>query len=101
MLGEGHGVGLAVRSRHRGEPTVDPSWEQPEALVGGGPPDERHGGEALEVRGRKQLLADVGSAVGGVGGVIRDRAIVVDEADEAGVLHSRLLGVHGRPQHAL
>ena len=49
----------------------------------------------------EELLADVGAAVGRVGGVVRDRAVVVDEADEARVLHAGRLGAHGRPQHPL
>ena len=41
------------------------------------------------------------SAVGSVGGVEGDRAVVVDEADEARVLHAYRLGFHRRPQHTL
>ena len=58
----------------------------------------------VEVNDRKsvvsqKLLADVGSAVGRVGRIERDRAVVVDEADEARVLHAGRLGAHRRPQH--
>src|ERR1700733_10593810 len=101
MVGEGDGVGLAVRSRHRGVATVYSSGEQGQTLVGRGLPDERPRGEGLEVLGLEQLLTDVGSAVGRVGGVVGDRAVVVDEANETGVLHAGLLGFHRRPQYTL
>ena len=43
----------------------------------------------------------MGSAVGRVGGEEGDRPVVVDEADEAGVLHAGGFGAHRRPQHPL
>ena len=64
-------------------------------------PDHRRGRERPEVRRLQQLLADVGSAVGRIGGVEPDRPVVVDEADEARVLHAGRLGAHRRPQHPL
>ena len=50
--------------------------------------------------GLQQLLADVSSVVGGVGGVVPHRPVVVGEADEAGILHARGFGAHRRPQDA-
>ena len=49
----------------------------------------------------QQLLADVGSAVGGVAGVERDRPVVVDETDEPCVLHACGLRAHRRIQNTL
>src|SRR5689334_22141162 len=101
MVGEGDGVGLAVRSRHGGVATVYSSGEQGQTFVGRGLPDEGPGRKGLEVLGFEELLADVGSTVGRVGGVVGNRAVVVDEADEAGILHAGVLSLHRRPQYAL
>ena len=72
VVGEGDRVRFAVGSRHGGEATADPARKQRQTLVGRGASDERRGREGLEVGGLEELLADVGSVVGRVGGVERD-----------------------------
>ena len=89
----------ALRQRHVA--AVDAAGEQRQTLVRRRRTDHRRRGEGPEVCRRQQLLADAGPAVGGVGGVARHRAVVVDEADESRVLHPGLFGGHRRPQDPL
>jgi hypothetical protein len=63
--------------------------------------NDRRGGEGLEICGLEELLADVGSAVGRVGGIESDGAVVVDETDEAGIFQAGLLCADRGPQDPL
>ena len=96
VVGAGDALRRAVVTGQRGEPPADPAREQGQALVGGGRPEQRRRREAQEVgRGSScWLMAD--AVEGGVRGVVGDRAVVVDEPDEPGVLHAVGLGGRSR-----
>ncbi len=67
---------------------VDAPREERHAFVLHGAAIERDGAEAQEIAGLEQLREDRAAIVGGVSGVVDDAAVVLDEADEARVLHA-------------
>src|SRR5271154_4364145 len=101
MIGVGNRIRFAIRSRHRGKATTNPARKQRQTLIGGGRSHDRRRGEGLEIRGLEELLADVGPAVGGIGGIKSDGAVVVNETDEACIFHAGLLRANRGPQDSL
>ena len=79
---------LAVLAREHHVLPADLAREQRHALVLRGAAVERRDREGDEVVGLDQLRQDLEAVVRGVGRVVRDAAVVVDEADEARVLHA-------------
>ncbi len=85
-VGEGDRVAGTIVARQGGEPAVDPAGEQGHTLVGGRRAEQGRHGEGEEVVRCQQLLGDDGAVERGVGRLVGDAAVVIDEAYEAGVL---------------
>src|SRR5581483_11746482 len=73
---------------------IDPPREESHTLVLYRAPIQGPGAEAEKIRGFEKLWQNRSSVVSGVGGIVEDAAIVLDEANEAGVLHA--VGLVGR-----
>ena len=86
MVGE-HEVDVdPVLPAEHGVVAVDFPREEGEALVGDGGAVQCAGVEGAEVGGGDNLREDVRPVVGRVGRVVGDLAVIIGEADEAGVL---------------
>ena len=83
---------LVVLPRQHGIEPVDLAREECEALVADLGAVQGADLEVQEVVGLEDLRQDHLAVEGGVGGVVADRAVVVVELDEAGVLDAVGLG---------
>ena len=102
IVGEHDEEVLVVLPREHRVAAVDAAGEKRHALVLHGAAIEREHAEMQEVLRLDELRQDGASVVGGVGGVIHDRAVVLGEADEAGVLDAvALIGRDGKMMRSL
>jgi hypothetical protein len=93
--------GFAVAAAQSKVTATDSSREQCHAFASGCRPAQGSHCEVHEVAGAEPARADVAAVERGVGGVVGRFAVVVDEGDEAGVLHSVTFGRGGGPQYPL
>ena len=101
MVGEHHVDVLVVLPAEHRVVAVDLAREQRHAFVLHGRAVQRDELEVQKVRRLDELRQDHLAVVGGVGGVVGLRAVLVLEADEAGVLDAVALRGRDGKQHAL